>query len=296
MAQTVSVLLNTTPSVTGDADQPGASLPQQTFPAGGDDNRVLVTDLNGDSRPDLVTSNPSNDNVAVLAGNGDGTFQPPQTFAASGFNSLSIADINGDGRPDLVGNYFGRSIALLFGNGNGTFQDQQTFSVNTTAVALITTADINGDGRPDLVVADGDNYTVGVILTTLNGADFTSIPTVLKHDAILNVTGSEVLFDGYSHAVALTATGINGEDLSAIGTLSATRILPTTPPVPRRPSSPAPMKCSPASPATASTTPSRHSIPARPSSSINSRLCNRFHRAIFPPPHWSPGKRSRRSV
>ena len=41
--------------------------------------------------------------VAVLYGNGNGTFQNPQYFAAGfGLRSLSIADVIGDGELDIV--------------------------------------------------------------------------------------------------------------------------------------------------------------------------------------------------
>jgi hypothetical protein len=39
----------------------------------------------------------------VLYGNGDGTFQNTQYFAAGfGLRSLSVADVNGDGTLDIV--------------------------------------------------------------------------------------------------------------------------------------------------------------------------------------------------
>ena len=41
--------------------------------------------------------------VVVLHGNGNGTFQNPQYFAAGfGLRSLSIADVNGNGTLDVV--------------------------------------------------------------------------------------------------------------------------------------------------------------------------------------------------
>jgi hypothetical protein len=41
--------------------------------------------------------------VAVLYGNGTGTFQNPQYFTAGfGLRGLAVADVNGDGKPNIV--------------------------------------------------------------------------------------------------------------------------------------------------------------------------------------------------
>ena len=64
---------------------------------------MAVADLNGDGVPDLVTANYDSNNVSVLLGNGNGTFQAAQPFAVgSGPSFVAIADLNGDGVPDLV--------------------------------------------------------------------------------------------------------------------------------------------------------------------------------------------------
>src|SRR5687767_2417286 len=41
---------------------------------------VAAADLNGDGHVDLVTANTTPNNVSVLLGNGNGTFQPQLTF------------------------------------------------------------------------------------------------------------------------------------------------------------------------------------------------------------------------
>ncbi len=66
---------------------------------------VTVGDVNGDAHPDFVlTCGGIYDNVEVLLGNGDGTFQSPMIYSSGGQvpRSVAIADLNGDGHPDLA--------------------------------------------------------------------------------------------------------------------------------------------------------------------------------------------------
>ena len=63
---------------------------------------ILARDVNDDGKLDLIVVNTFS-TVAVLYGNGNGTFQNPQYFAAGfGLRSVSIADVNGDGEQDIV--------------------------------------------------------------------------------------------------------------------------------------------------------------------------------------------------
>ena len=63
-----------------------------------------MADLNADTVPDLVTANASTgDDVSVLLGHGDGTFEAATAFAAGdGPFSVFVADLNADTVPDLV--------------------------------------------------------------------------------------------------------------------------------------------------------------------------------------------------
>src|SRR5262249_47032901 len=64
---TVSVLL-------GKGD--GTFQPQRTFAVGLLPDTVVVADVNGDGKPDIVTSYQAPAGVSVLLGTGDGTFGP----------------------------------------------------------------------------------------------------------------------------------------------------------------------------------------------------------------------------
>jgi hypothetical protein len=77
---------------------------------------VVVADVNGDGKPDLVVANDSlfssyycgptcaRGQATVLLGNGDGTFQGAVTYDSDAYSSeaVAVADVNGDGKPDLV--------------------------------------------------------------------------------------------------------------------------------------------------------------------------------------------------
>ncbi len=60
----------------------GELFPRRSFPVGDFPPSVAVADLDGDTVPDLVTANFGSQDVSVLLGNGDGSFQTAVSFAA----------------------------------------------------------------------------------------------------------------------------------------------------------------------------------------------------------------------
>ena len=118
---------------------------------------LAVGDFNGDGKADVAVTQPlaqvGTYGVAVLVGNGNGTFQTPVTYAVNGSPvALAAADINKDGKLDLVAG--GNGISTLLGNGNGTFQaamNSATSLVLGSSPLLI--ADFNQDGNLDIASA-----------------------------------------------------------------------------------------------------------------------------------------------
>jgi len=169
--------------------------PPLIVPSGGAlPNGVVVGDFDGDHKLDLAVANSGNPNlippdpgnVAVLLGNGDRTFQAPQTYAV-GHTPLTVAvgDFDGDRVPDLAVANFGDSdpkvgdpgnVAVLLGNGDGTFQAPQPFAVGTNP-QFVAVGDFNGDRVDDLAVANFGDKTVSVLLNaTVKGPTITTQP------------------------------------------------------------------------------------------------------------------------
>jgi hypothetical protein len=130
---------------------------------------ALTGDFRGDGHLDLVTSDFATNDVSVLLGLGDGTFQNPRHFATgAGPFGMTAGDFNGDGKLDLaVANTSGNDVSVLLGNGDGTFQPEKRFVAGTNVLA-VTTADLRGDGRLDLVMVDRSNE-VSVLLGNGDG-------------------------------------------------------------------------------------------------------------------------------
>ena len=151
---------------------------------------IAVADVNGDGKPDLVVGTSLGgcgaDSVAVLLGNGDGTFKPAQNYASGGFGCPArpvVADINGDGKADIVVANFGSerdgppgNVGVLLGNGDGTFQAPKTYDSGGYGPPWsVAVADVNGDGKLDVMVANYCanstciNGSVGVLLGNGDG-------------------------------------------------------------------------------------------------------------------------------
>jgi len=151
---------------------------------------VAVADVNGDGKPDLVVANQCADStgcndgsvngtVAVLLGNGNGTFQTAVAYDSGGpwAMSVAVADVNADRKPDLlVANWINSTVGVLLGHGDGTFQAVATYDSGPSAPVSVAVADVNGDGKPDLVVATlcgtvtcGGNGAVSVLLGNGDG-------------------------------------------------------------------------------------------------------------------------------
>jgi hypothetical protein len=115
---------------------------------------IAVGDFNGDKKPDLAIDSWAENQVLVLYGRGDGTFQTPGLKFDVGkmpYQRLRTADVDKDGNIDIItSNFESSSVSVLFGDGHGQFT-RRDFPVppNPFGIAI---ADVNGDKHPDVVI------------------------------------------------------------------------------------------------------------------------------------------------
>ena len=190
-------------------------------------NAVVIADINGDGKPDLVVTNwcaytsctvPGN-HVGVLLGNGDGTFQAAVVYASGGLfaDYVAVTDLNGDGKPDLVVANCGSNsqancvstrnsgnVAVLLGNGDGTFQKAVTHSLGANRATSVAIEDVNGDGKPDLIVATGSN-TEGLVGVLLGNGDGTFQPEVTYNSGGLSPLAVAAANLGNGHVAVVVA-------------------------------------------------------------------------------------------
>ncbi len=145
---------------------------------GGTPRDLLATDLDGDSELDLAFVSDLNENVTLMYGNGDGTFELERVSRIPSPDAVNVTDFDLDGILDLMvvgakdnstlGGDDGYHVAFP-GDGAGRFRGIKQFliglGVNDGEVII---ADMNNDGLDDAVVRGGKE--VHVLLGSRTGS------------------------------------------------------------------------------------------------------------------------------
>ena len=174
-------------------DTPGAPrlVARGSSALGAPARALAIADLDGDGRPDVVTTGVGTSGastLSVLLNAGGGAFAPRADYSINGgATSLAIGDLNGDGRPDVVaGGEGGFGVEVLLNAGAGVLRGFALCACGgqSPAVAL---GDLDGDGRTDIVAGnrrETGQETSGDLVVVLNGGD-----DVFKNEPVHYGTG-----------------------------------------------------------------------------------------------------------
>jgi hypothetical protein len=200
-------------------------------------NNLAVADLNGDGKPDAVLGDRS-EGMAVLLGNGDGTFQPEIIFRAANFQgSVAVADLNGGGAPDVALATGGTTVDIFLNTSTtailspttlkfspqapGTSSASQSVMLTNIGTAALTVSGISISGTDATGFSQTNNCPSTLAANASCQIKVTSNPQVGgAQTASLNVSDN---LPGSPQTATLTGTG---QSFSLAASPSTTTVTP----------------------------------------------------------------------
>jgi hypothetical protein len=194
--------------------------------SGFDSPSVAATDLNSDSRLDVVIAHSiacwtapcrPGRTISVMLGNGDGTFQPSREIDVGiGMHRMRVGDFNRDGIKDLAIGAENTQLYTLLGVGDGTFVQQPTIMLVPggdlfSAGNDVAVADFNRDTIQDLAVALGNGRGTAILIGNGDGT-FGEPVRVLDNavDVPQALAAADYNLDGFQDIARGLANGNSG--------------------------------------------------------------------------------------
>ncbi|MFN8038400.1 MAG: carboxypeptidase regulatory-like domain-containing protein [Acidimicrobiales bacterium] len=112
-------------------------------------DQMEAGDVDGDGDLDIVGV--GSGQIAVVPGNGDGTFGSVQSSPSDAAFDVTLADLNSDGRRDIVTGSWTHGVQIRTVSGAGVLSDPGYLPSAGERQDGVVTGDVDGDGRIDIV-------------------------------------------------------------------------------------------------------------------------------------------------
>jgi len=168
----------------------------KNFTAGNRPYDITASDIDGDTKLDIVIPNINGNTVSVfrnLSTSGNLSMAANQDYPTdSGPTRTSVTDMDGDGKPDIVVVNIANQTVSIFRNnstpGNVVIQPRFDYSTSTNS-GRGALGDIDGDGVPDIVVFTQNGITT-FYRNLLGGSAVSQICANSNTSITSNVTGT----------------------------------------------------------------------------------------------------------
>lgn len=167
-------------------DKAGGFGTSTTYSGASFEGGIVVKDVNGDGKPDVIAGGDSA--VSVYINQGTGALAQPVSYSLPFQTALAVGDVTGDGKPDIVARAGSLTevmepVSVLANNGDGTFAAHVDYPAGQRG-EFLKVVDLDGDGRDDVVTDDLNDSSVLVLHSEGSGGLAAPVAYYAKPDVL----------------------------------------------------------------------------------------------------------------